>query len=220
MYLALENETTRVIQCRRAWTLQNKTKELEFSFSAQLQERIHVSGSRGVRIHYTLLAFTGENLSIPVDGAEQKTFEFVLTEAGAISSDGPHKGHLADIAEELRCAWVTPEVGIVGLRWQTEPGIHTKLPQPLRACHSVAQHRIIQATENQLTIESSADISLKLSSGARMGPLHGCSNQTTTLRKTLGPLKMQREVKVMLHDPGQQNLLPARIQSSLSLENR
>ena len=98
MYLTLENEKTRVLQCHRAWTLQNKTKKLRFSFSAQLRENIHVSGSRGIRLHYTLMDFSGENLSMLESGPEQETFEFVLTEAGAISSDGPHKGHLADIA--------------------------------------------------------------------------------------------------------------------------
>ena len=220
MYLTLENEKTRVIQCHRAWRLQNKTKELRFSFSARLREDIHVSGSRGIRLHYTLMDFSGENLSMLENAPQQETFEFVLTEAGAISSDGPHKGHLADIAEELRCAWITPEVGIDGLRWQTEPGIHTKLPHPLRTCHSVAQHRITQVTENQLTIESLADVSLKLGSSTRMGPLHGCSTQTTTLHKINGPTKMKRAVKVMLHDPNQQNLLPAHIQSSLSVESR
>ena len=219
MYLTLENEKTRIIQCDRQWTLQNKTQELRFSLSAKLRENIHVSGSRGIRIHYTLMDFSGQNLSMPENTSPQETFEFVLTEAGAISSDGPHKGHLADIAEELRCAWITPEVGIDGLCWQTEPGIHTKLPHPLRTCHSAAQHRITQVAANVLTIESLADVSLKLASATRMGPLHGCSTQTTTLHKVNGPIKMHREVKVMLHDPDQQNLLPAHIQSSLSVEN-
>ena len=219
MYLNLENEKTRIILCRRAWTLQNKNRELKFSFCAQLKENIHVSGSRGIRIHYTLLNFSGENLTMPEAGNEQQTFEFVLTEAGAISSDGPHKGHLADIAEELRCAWLTPEVGIHGLCWQTEPGIHTKLPKPLRTSQSAAQHKITSATKSQLTIESQADISLKLSNATRMGPLHGCSTQTTVLDKSSGPVKMTRAVKVILHDPAQQQLLPATILSSLSVDN-
>jgi hypothetical protein len=220
MYLTLENEKTRVIQCHRAWSLQNKTKALRFSFSARLREDIHVSGNRGIRLHYTLMDFSGENLSMPENGAQQEIFEFVLTQAGAISCDGPHTGHLADIAEEIRCAWITPEVGINGLCWQTEPSIHTKLPHPLRTCHSVAQHRITQISENQLTIESLADVSLKLGTSTRMGPLHGSSTQITTLHKTNGPTKMHREVKVILHDPNQQNLLPAHIQSSLSVESR
>ena len=218
MYLALKHETTRMLTFKRAWALQNKTKEFDFSFSARLRESIHVSGSRGIRIHYTLEDFDSENLTLPERETGLNKFEFVLTEAGAVSSDGPHKGHLADIAEDLRCAWLTPEIGISGLCWKTQPTIHSKLSHPLRTFHGVAEHRITKVLEQSITIESLADVSIKLAANVRMGPLHGSSKQTTVLHKTTGPQAMNREVKVILHDPDQSELFPAQVQSTLSMQ--
>ena len=213
MYLKLKHESKRQLRLTRAWTLQNKTKRFDFSFSALLSENIHVSGTRGIRLHYRVLDFKSENLESL--GADKDTFEFVLTEAGAISSDSSHTGHLADIAEDIRAAWLTPELGLEGLRWTTQPGIHSKLEKPMRTCEAHAEHKIIGVQDNNLSVESCAEVSLKLESGMRMGPLHGSARQTTTLNQEQGPTEMKRETKVILHDPAQSNPIPVEILSSL-----
>ena len=215
MYLTLAHENKRQLRLSRAWWLQNKTKRFDFSFSALLSENIHVSGTRGIRLHYTLLDFQSENLSSQLQG--HKSFEFVLTETGAISSDSPHTGHLADISEDVRCAWLTPEIGVNGLCWTTQPGIHSKLEKPMRVFEARAEHRITEVQENILTIESLAEVSLKLESGIRMGPLHGSARQLTKLHQTQGPTDMKRETKVILHDPDQAKPMPVNILTSLSL---
>tara|TARA_B100000405_G_scaffold277039_1_gene219168 strand:+ start:488 stop:1144 length:657 start_codon:yes stop_codon:yes gene_type:complete len=213
MYLTLKHDNKRQLRLTRAWSLQNKTKNFDFSFSALLSENIHVSGTRGIRLHYRILDFKSENLS-PQE-SDKNTFEFVLTEAGAISSDTAHTGHLADIAEDIRAAWLTPEIGIDGLRWTTQPGIHSKLEKPMRTFEAHAEHKIVGVKDDNLTVESCAEVSLKLESGVRMGPLHGSARQTTILNQIQGPTEMKRETKVILHDPAQAKPMPIHILSSL-----
>lgn len=215
MYLSLGHENKRQLRLTRAWSFQNKTKRFEFSFSALLSESVHVSGTRGIRLHYTVLDFQGENLKAQTH--ETNAFEFVLTDTGAISSDAPHKGHMADIAEDIRCAWLTPELGIEGLCWTTQPGIHSKLEKPMRTFEAQAEHKIISVQETNITIESSADVSLKLDTGMRMGPLHGSARQRTVLHQNQGPTDMKREAKVILHDPGHTEPSPVHILTSLQL---
>ena len=215
MYLSLEHESKRQLRLTRAWSFQNNTKHFEFSFSALLAEHIYVSGTRGIRLHYSILDFLGKNLES--QSQESDSFEFVLTETGAISSDAPHKGHLADIAEDMRCAWLTPELGIEGLCWTTQPGIHSKLDKPMRTFEAKAEHKIISVQKENITIESSAEVSLKLEAGIRMGPFHGSSRQRTVLHQTQGPTDMKREATVILHDPGQAQPRPVNILTSLQL---
>ena len=217
MYLKLKHENKRQLRLTRSWSLQNKTRQFDFSFSALLGETIHVSGARGIRLHYCIQDFQSENLK--PQQIDNSTFEFVLTESGAISSDASPSGHLADIAEDIRAAWITPELGIDGLRWTTQPGIHSKLEKPMRTFEAQAEHKIISVQDKFLTIESLAEVSLKLESGVRMGPLHGSARQTTTLNQGWGPTQMKRETKVILHDPGQAKPLPVHILASMRTED-
>ena len=213
MYLELEHEAQRNLRLKRSWSLQNKTERFHFSFSALLRETVHVAGTRGIRLQYELADFQSENLDSKHD--IEASFEFVLTETGAISSGDAPTGYMADVAEDIRSAWVTPEVGVAGLCWTTQPGIHSKLEKPMRSFEALIEHRITEVKERSLLIESRSDVSLKLEAGTRMGPLHGSSRQMTTLVRQKGPIKMQRETKVILHDLGQQRPSPVTILSVL-----
>ena len=215
MYLELKHESTRTLQLTRAWSLQNKTRNFEFSFSATLEETVQITGARGIKVSYALNDFQSENLTAPtMDGL---FLEFVLTDAGAISSGDSPTGHLADIAEDIRCAWITPELGVQGLCWTTEPGIHSKLEKPMRQFEAGVEHRITQVREQELIIESVADISLKLEPAIRLGPLHGRARQVTTLHRHGGPTEMKREAKIMLHDPNQGKPVPIDVLSMLKV---
>ena len=85
----------------------------------------------------------------------------------------------------------------------------------MRTFEARAEHKISSVQKQELTIETSAEISLKLEAGVRMGPLHGSARQTTLLHQTQGPIEMKREAKVILHDPDQIQPMPVRILTSL-----
>lgn len=175
-----------------------------------------MTGERAIRLQYEITEFQSETVTFEQD--ERIPFEFVLTETGAVSANGPHAGLMADVVEDIRAAWLTPKLGVNGLCWQTEPGAAGKLPDNLRTFQTQGTHRIIQVADPVVHIHSDAEVSLKLKPALEVGPIHAAITQETVLHRTMGPTAMQRDVKMVLHDPTQKEIFPALVHSELVVE--